>query len=264
MNCFLSVRDATVEGMASKENLVPDVITDRNGKVTTVYRKTAAKNVVKNIPVVPVSVNTDDEVRSELHADICSTLFIDEPGDQEMLSRIIGSYRSVFLQRISSAVKDEDYNFATAIAANVFGDASRTFLSECMVFLKQAGTDDMGEAGSLILSVHRLPQFREFNDFSKAPENVQRMVVDLMNLTRVMSELNYDFGSSRMPLDYVHQPHNGLAPYPVITDEALVNLALDGNTERMMEVIREYGTADASVIKGILNGITPSLAEGSL
>ena len=251
--------------MTTRENLVPDVVVDKNGKVTTVYRKPRVPQAKGATPLFPpVAVVTREERKLMIRDSISDLIDLDDERDIDALHKTLGQYSGKFLEELETALRDEDVNFATALAANVFTEENEEILRECITFARSLGLNDMGEAFSLVRSMRLQNRFSGYRDVSKAPEDMQRDYVALMGLTRLLSEHDKDASSPAM--NYVEQSNSGLPPMPLIVDEGLVDLALESqqSMELMRNVIIDYNTADPNVIKGIMSGLTPTLAAGSL
>jgi hypothetical protein len=146
----------------------------------------------------------------------------------------------------------------------VFGEEREEVVRECIAFAPRLGLDDMGEAFTLVRSLKNYKRFSGHRDLSLAPEDVQEDCMSLMALTRLLA--GQDKNESSAALEYWDQSSRGLSPMPVVIDHELIDFALESpdNLERVQKVITEYSTADPRIIKGILKGITPSLAAGSL
>lgn len=249
--------------MASRENLVPDVITDVNGRVTTVYRKPQS-SLSKFIQVPPVIATSKEDQLQALTGKVADLIGVDERWELDGLYRTLKFYSKELLSELDAALDDEDANFTTSLAGLVFGDDHAETVRESILFAPRLGLDDMGEAFTLVRSLKKYKRFYGHRDLSLAPEDVQDDCVSLMGLTRLLAQ--QDVNESSTALEYWDQSSRGLAPMPVVTDEELIDFALESpsNLERVQKVIMDYSTADPNVIKGILSGLAPTLAAGSL
>lgn len=251
--------------MAPRENLVPDVISDVNGKVTTVYRKpllSVAKEFTPLFP--PVVANMREERLLGLKDKVAELIGLDEPRDLEALSKSLRYCSTEFLEHVDTALDSDDANFTTSLAGFVFGEEREEVVRECIAFAPRLGLDDMGEAFTLVRSLKNYKRFSGHRDLSLAPEDVQEDCVSLMGLTRLLA--GQDVNESSAALEYWDQSSRGLAPMPVVIDHELIDFALESkeSLKRIQNVIRDYSTAEPNIIKGILNGIAPTLAAGSL
>lgn len=251
--------------MAPRENLVPNVITDVNGKVTTVYRKPPLAFAKEFTPLFPpVVANMREGVLQGLKDRVADMIGLDEPRDLDALYKSLRYYSKEFLDQLGVALDDEDTNFTTSLAGMVFGEEREEVVRECIAFAPRLELKDMGEAFTLVRSLKNYKRFSGHRDLSLAPEDVQEDCMSLMGLTRLLAV--HDVDESSVALEYWDQSSRGLAPMPVVIDHELIDFALESrdNLERVQNAITECSTADPNIIKGILNGITPSLAAGSL
>jgi hypothetical protein len=195
---------------------------------------------------------------------IADLVCADEPRDLDAIYKSLRYYSKEFLDELDVALDDEDLNFTTSLAGMIFGEERQEVARECIAFAPRLGLDDMGKAFTLVRSLKNYKRFSGHRDLSLAPEDVQEDCVSLMGLTRLLAE--HDVNESSAALEYWDQSSRGLAPMPIVTDNELIDFALDSpsNLELVQKVITEYSTADPNVIKGILSGLAPTLAAGSL
>lgn len=245
--------------------LVPTPTVDKNGRQTTVYRRVEADNKSANgIPAPRVS-GVRVPVSEEIVNAISGILMYDE-GDreEEELRRYLQKLSPVFRETLTGVLNDEDYNFVTSVAANIHDLNDEAFLNEFIRFVREAGINDLGRAGGMVRALHRYPLHLVggHHDLTKAPDAVQESCSRLLRVTAALEELYEEDMTSIRYIDF----YNGLSSAPILANDQMIDLVASDAyaTEKILEIIATYRTHDVNAIFGIMNGVEPSLAEGSL
>lgn len=236
--------------MPRNSNLVPSVITDVNGRVTTVYRKPdTAVPLISRLPAPSLNGGIAGLVQR-----IGDRLKFGDRKRHDVKSSL-RSCSPQFLEWIESLLAD-DKKVVAGVVELVTAGASELQIRDTVMFhgkLRDVGTDEgIQQLFLLVCGLSRYEELDEVSTFSRENDDVIKQCVGLLQVAVAL-----DSSEESMGLQIVRG---------IIFDESLKKLALEhpGQAGEIARTIRENHTADASVILGLLTGVTPSLASGTL
>jgi hypothetical protein len=255
--------------MAINSSLVPTVITDINGKTTTVHKKPTSTKVSSPRLPAPVLSGARKPSRAELTEQALKELAkhsVPTTGtlSADMMRDSLNGCSDSFLQRMGSLI-DGDNRIAYGIAEQLVADEPEQDIVECAHFYKLLDIPLYRKAQSLIKSVTQYEAFSVHDDLSKADDEVQAQCLAVMHATLIVdAECDLAKDDPSHPLEHL----NTSSPWPwlLFKDEALVDLIRERpqDAEKIARVAARHHTSDPNTVLGIMNGVTPALAEGSL
>lgn len=250
--------------MTTRENLFPQRITDVNGKVTTVYRKRLS-TASEFTPLFPPVVAALRVTRLDaLAARVAETVGCEgDENELRFLRNVLGRYSNELNSQLECVLDGSDANFATSVSGLVNSGESEEVVRDCIAFAPRLGMTDFGEAFTLVKGLKHYHRFSAHPDLSRAPKEVQNDCVSLMTLTRLLVEQDSGTSSALM---YYYNTDSSHPSIPIIANEELIVLALESEEtfQKVQNIVKEYSTSDPKVIRGIIQGVEPSLASGAL
>lgn len=243
--------------MPRNSNLIPSVITDVNGRVTTVYRKPeTAVPLISRLPapvlnggVAGLVLRIGDRLRF---------------GDRKRhdLKSSLRSCSPQFLEWVDSLLAG-DKKVVAGVVELVTAGASESQIRDTVFFhekLRDAGTDEgVQETFLLVCGLSRYEEFEEVSEFNGENGDVIEQCVGLLQVAIALErESSGSLGTgSLMGLQITRG---------MIFNVGIKNLVLEnpGRAGEITRTIHEHHTADVSVIRGLLEGTTSSLASGTL
>lgn len=255
--------------MPSNPHLIPTVITDINGKTTTVHKKPASTRASSPGLPAPALSGVRKPSRVELTNQALEELSrhsVPTTGtlSADMMRDSLNGCSDSFLERMGSLIGG-DNRIANGIAEQLIADEPEQDIVECAHFYNVLDIPLYRKAQSLIKSVTQYEAFSVHDDLSKADDEVQAQCLAVMQATRIVeAECGLAADDPSHPLEHL----NTRSPWPwlLFKDESLVDLIRERpqDAEKIARVAAGHHTSDPNTVLGIMNGVTPSLAEGSL
>lgn len=267
-----------------KNNLTPTVVTDKNGKLTTVHKKQdTGPNATTSIPA-PVGVPSnkanaagngieeyDSEVGSKLYA-----LMEAEVGNRKMgmdkmvlVVRANNRQRALYLELMER--KDGFWGLMNAATSSSLPNGERPgdeeFESMALLYDKDL-FESFPDAPKLSKAQK---QYAKLRDYRKALYELWKEPALTLISTRKEA---YRLGT--LPSEAVEEARGYLKLKAAVDDSCppsdellgdLLDVALhsgDHSLDDVIRVVREHHTRDTNTVLGILNGATTSVAEGWL
>lgn len=271
-----------------RSNLTPTVVTDRNGKITTVHKKVdAAAPRAKSIPAPqspsaakqPVRAVTPEREKrdAELSGRLYSLM-------EKANGRPLGMNKFVFAVRANNRQmkvfadlleRDEGFwDIINAATSSSLSDRDRPY-------------EDELESIALIYDKESLKAPPEFAKRKAAARHYRMSAYrDILQEARVepaikgITERKQTIRLGEMPEETVNEVRAFVRLASVVRQEFpdtvrrydnapmgdLLDLALhsEHSVDDVIHVVREHHTHDANVVRGILDGASPSVAEGWL
>lgn len=249
LNIYLVI-DRYCLGMPRNPSLVPSVITDVNGRKTTVYRKPDA--VVSPLTHLPAPSLKGGVAGLVLRAG--DLLGLGDRGRHDLKSSL-RSCSPHFLEWFESLLTTSDGVVVAGIAELVGAGASEPQIRDTVLFHGALRDDAAGmnfrEVFLGVCGLSRYEQFDEVSEFGQENDVVTQQCVGLLKVTAALGDES---------LKGMHVVRG------VIFNKSLRNLVFEcpGDANKIARVIREHHVTDAAVIRGLLSDITPSLASGTL
>lgn len=245
-------------------SLVPTTITDKNGKVTTVHKKSQPAAVALSIPSPKLSPHEDaNKLRLALTARIIELYDASHvPGGYNYrgyLTKDMDKYSERTLHTIDLALKNNG-NFAECVAESIVHGANESTLNETIHYYWKSGSDDYLRTAAEMQALGHYPVVSENEDLSVVDEQTQQQCLALMKFPRLVDTLPV---SPSPFLDYVASEAYDSR---VINSESLVALIAQrpDDVEKIAEIVLKYGTSNGAAVHGIMEGALPTTAEGYL
>lgn len=247
--------------MPRNANLIPTLVTDKNGKLTTVYRKPQVSPVATSVPAPPVAAKKDtNEVRRAVTERIIELRDVQSGGPFDHAAYIadeVQKYSERTLRNVELALLGNDYELAEAVAEQIGLAQTEFTVNTSIHFYWRSESDDYWKTVAEVSALLHYPFINQYDDLT-VDETIQQQCLALMKFTRLIDKLPYS-----PHLDYIDDQNYDAR---VINDESLVALIVNRpeDVERIAEIVIEYGTSNGPTINGIMAGELPAVAEGYL
>lgn len=254
--------------MSQREHLIPTPTVDRNGKATTVYRKSVSSTPAKLLPA-PVVTNYD-QAKSGLVMDTVVELFrgtvigIDQ---REIANAALRSCSSEVVERVHSSLTGLGFDSGRSELSQLLRVKLSYFperrselegeLDDALCFYPLVRKRSYNVAERIIASLRKYPQVPATTErFSGESDEVMAKYVALVRV--IDSSIGY-------PNDRSIFKDDSLGLY-VFEDDKFTELVLEypEQTEQIISVIRERGTRDPEAIRMVIEGSTTALSSGAL
>jgi hypothetical protein len=252
--------------MAPKENLVPHVITDVNGRVTTVYRKPGQVVPAKSLPAPKVKKTYASLAFARLTAlelmggdsmDLLSEA--DQAVMRKHLAAELNSYPLELIKSVHEAVTRSDRALTMdylreSMRELIMKHPSHAEVREALMFYPILSKWNEEIIKNLIAALREYEQLPASPDYSLESDAVKLKALSLVTVTSTAFGFPGDafktVGKSSL----------------VLKDAALVELALEfpEKADQMVEVMRERRSLDPVLIRSVVANDAAALAEGSL
>lgn len=245
-------------------NLIPTLITDRNGKLTTVHKRPQALSQAALLPspaLQPVKdrKHLEKGVYEGLLAVFTKMHEVTEQGRTD-LSNDLRGYSESTLHSLSLIFTQDD-DLARGVALHMMQGESEALVNETIFFYRLTDSHDYWKTAAEVRALGQYAPVSFYNDLSKEDEYVTDICLALMKVSRLIDTVP---DNPSPHLEYT--PTGNLWDMAVIKDEELVNFIATRpeDADEIAEIIRDYDTTNPAAINGIMQGNTPSLAEGTL
>ena len=253
--------------MGRSENLVPTMVVNKNGVLTTVHKKPAGASAAAGIPApaVAVSERSKSEIVDAVMDRLHSVNKMIDADDMDQVRQRVGLFSSEKLERFERAANCSDKAGGVILHLLVMDD-NEDVVNMAAHFIPDLPDEAITGAASLLRGLYVYPQLSQHVDYSKAESSVQLQCLGLVKVASCLehhSGKNYVDDADAFPLEYSRIDYSN---YRKIKDEPLVNLILERPEEadRMTAIIRANGEVDASTMRGLLDGMSPAFASGAL
>lgn len=240
--------------MPRNPNLVPTVITDVNGRTTTVHKKRGDTTTAAKLPA-PTAV--------DLAASIVTLMRKIRPlvdrDNHDLRNELQARYYPEAMQRIEAALRHGG-PLGEGVAVHLFNGTHGWIVTESLHYYPKLGIEEFNRVARLVFSLS------SYDGAQKSPSDSEEQgYVNLMLLTHLidtMSTIASDDPSH--PLEYNNENDNWSVAK--IRNAALVDyiITTPDDMNELAEIIIKYGVTDPNTIMGIREGIAPALAEGTL
>lgn len=249
----------------ARTNLIPVVVTDKNGRVTTVHRKDHHPLAPSSMPAPAANVLRPSLVAQAALAKIES--YIGFQGSDRRKHDTLVSLRTYTPDQLNEIdqILGSGGVLARGVARHISDGELPEIILETVHFHNLMKADDYWESAAMVRSLGQYDMVRAAYDLRNQPMDFQQRCVALMRAARSISKrLPENRKSESHPILYI--PTDYYFNMEVIKDERLVEMIFNqpDDADVIAEVVAKHGTTDPSVVNGIMNGIKPSIAEGSL
>lgn len=252
--------------MAPKENLVPDVIADVNGKVTTVYRKPGNVASSKQFPAPKVKAASPNHAIArvtalELMRDDSDDLLSES--DQEVmrlhLVTELSSYPKELIEHVHEAItrsgRPSTMEFLReSMKELILKKPTHTEVREALMFYPILSKWNEEIITNVIAGLREYDQFPASPDYSLESDDLRSKAISLVTVTSA---------AFSFPGDAFKQVGESSL---VLWDDALVDLALEfpEKADQIVDVMRARRSLDPVLIRSVVANDAAALAEGSL
>ena len=243
--------------------LIPTVVTDKNGRVTTVHKKAQSLSASAMLPA-PSAGQSLVELRGPAY----QALLDNYSSRGIALSKIEDQRVNFFLRKMDKThlmqlplILKPANDLANGVADDMLVGTDKEWIWERIHFYRVTNSDNYWKTASETYALASYAPVNMHSPLADADEYTTKICVALMDVARIFDESAED----RSPY-MTYSSHPSGYPITIIDDKALVYFIATqpDNAKAIAETVVKYGTTDHSTINGILNGITPSLAEGNL
>lgn len=260
--------------MNRNTRLVPTPIVDKNGKPTVVHRKPpkASSGAVIPGPITePAGTSRRAVVErvSRIVESIMDSTDVNRGIERGMVRKMMDELHSteflLSMEKYLGSTGSESVGVAEQIS---YGESERPIL-ETLHFHSQLEGANYTRTAAQVESLRFYQIAPSGADLLGGDELVQEQLLAVLKVTdaieRTLTSRVPVGVDADHPLRHIHTSFMG-QPVHELRDYALVELVKERSAEadQMSAIISEYKTYDPQVIRGILDGVTPSLAIGSL
>jgi hypothetical protein len=245
--------------MAGRDGLVPAPTVDKNGRQTTVYKRTAPPTQRRKVPApASPSVNSLDEDI----ALVMKMLGMKGNDARRQVLSVLWQFPSSFRLTLQGMLRQSDRELATHIAGMIRSNEGQTTIRECNSLLRAIDVPDLELGTALVKSLRHCNQLQWAGDYSVIDDKLRAQCIALMNTTAAVAEVSPD----TWPALILVPNATGTQASPIIADEFLVQAVLEHPDEApaIIRVIREHRLSSYRPIRAILDGITIPLVDGVL
>lgn len=244
--------------------LTPTVITDKNGKITTVHRKT---DTVKQTKTVMPSPTVPDEDLKNLIADVTVVVYQELDGgsaaaysNREIARAVenIKSYPRELLGMLHETLSTHSPSCRTLSKLIQSGRVSNEVLYECAYFSPKLVVHPSASMDA-IRGLRYYSELPRMDNYALSDEETQTRIVSLLNV--VVAVDGVCDGMRENPLRWA-----GDQMIPVLKDDRLVELVWNNpdKAEVISRFIEDRMTVDFDAILEVVRNDSNSLAEGLL
>lgn len=242
--------------MTSRENLEPTPTVDKNGRLTTVYKKKSGGNhSILTVPrPKPPVVHVDrDRIISDFMAHFEPRGMSDEAYGIMMGS--LDDYSDELLGKLDEARLNLIPGFGL-VGTSVSRGESEDEVSEQLYFFRETSDMVYYSARHLVESVHYYPQLPASVDYSKESDGVREQCSALMMVSRASVNISYG-------VDEVFDRSKG--EY-VLRDQRLVEFVIAHSDKAVLlsDFIRTHRTLDVDLLAEFANSESKALGTGLL
>lgn len=270
----------------ARPNLIPTTIVDRNGKTTTVHKKTHRGST---IPTIPSPMTKDVRVKRAATAQLLARrvnelleLPVYGAPDQKKLLNMLGKTYSMRFTNELESLFAEDTDEAKGVASQIMKGKSEYQIGETRHFYRVMPERGYNTVLPLVESLRYYHGRKKIDDLRNTKPAINQQNIALIKVTDALNKLSKKTMIQKAPDMYIvmgrsQQPaHNDTLTFvtldinqnPVmkIRNEDLYALVLEraDDADEIVKIIEEYELTTAQPIRGILEGIIPSLADGML
>lgn len=243
--------------MTSRENLEPTRTVDKNGRLTTVYKKkSSGSKSLLTVPMPKPLVMQVDRQRIVSDFDAHFESVGMSVGARGIMMGALEDYSDELLGKLDEARSDLAPGLRL-VGTSLSRGETENDLSEQLYFFRELDGSMYYAARHLVDSLHHYPQLPASVDYSKESDEVRAQCSALIAVGRVSSNLG-GYG-----VDEVFDSSKG--EY-VLRDERLVELVLAHSDKAVLisDFIRSRRTLDVDVLTEFVSSESKALSTGLL
>jgi len=244
--------------MKNNHELIPAIITDKNGKITTVYKKPQNTTVTMPLPSPSLpqhkSINDVRTAVIERVAELYNMTHESGFDYRPSLAKGVQRYLEETLHIVDLALR-KDGDLAQGVAKSIVHGESELIVKESIHYYEKTNSDNYWRTVSEVRALRHYTAVNIHMDLTEVDSNIQKSCIALMRFPPLIDVF------PRSPfLNYSESDH-----YFINNDDlATLITQRPDDIEKIAEIVLQYGTSDAAAINGLLDGALPALAEGHL
>lgn len=258
MNIALAIHSHYSQDMTKKPGLIPNVTTDKNGKITTVYRKPTGvpeTNLVIPAPFAPAGASTGRTATINKVSSLMMGILSLSPDRAEKPDAMLERYPDDFIERLDHQLTS-DPNGSFFAAKAIERGASLSFVSEMLTFGPIMQTDSSELADELVRGLRRYKQLPDMQDYGTAPKEVIQQCAALITVAELLDDYQYDNPEIQIPVS-TYVPDEGYTKHRssmTINNDDLIEIIMEHpeEAERIVDLIIERGSEDMELIREIM------------
>jgi len=249
--------------MKNNQDLIPTIITDKNGKTTTVHKKPQKTAATASLPSPSLpksrSINLVRTAVTERIAELYNMTHESGFDYRPHLAKEVQRYLEETLHMVDLALRN-DSDLAQGVAESIVHGESELIVKESIHYYKKTNSDNYWRTVSEIRALRHYTAVNTHMDITEVDDNIQKRCIALMRFPRLIDTL------PETPSKFLSYNEADHYDSRVINNDDLATLITQrpDDMEQIAEIVLQYGTSDAAVINGLLEGALPALAEGHL
>jgi hypothetical protein len=242
--------------MNKKPGLIPTVTTDKNGKITTVYKKPVGGSETNLVIPAPIFTKEASMGRtatiSRTSSVVCETLSLEGAHAERIESTLTGYPDDLLTKLDHHFANDSHGTYFTAMAIDK--KATHSFVNEVIAFGSNFQTDSTELAHCLIRSLHHYEQLPSMEDYSLAPKEVQTQCIAILAVTEALDDHAY-FNDVALPIKYTPSAGDNDSDHTLLQGDDLIALILERplDSDEIADIIIERQTSDVELIREIMS-----------
>lgn len=246
-------------------NLIPTIITDRNGKITTVHRRddvSRSSSSTLPAPALPKSTLQRDECIAAIMVIANKELLAPGRGvtveSVKKVERKLGQYSDDTLASLRAALQGNQ-NIHRSLSVMLERNLSETIVHEAASLLPEVAYGHPTSTRESLLSLREYDDLPKSDNYALADEELRKKCIALISVSTALDGVCDVMSGS--PILW-----GGPEMSPIIQDKALVRLVLD-NPEKaplIAKFIEERLSVDYEAIQELVSSGSSSLSEGTL
>lgn len=247
--------------MTARENLNPTTVVDKNGRVTTVYRKPQAAPGRTSIPQVK-SPSMTAARRKEMIGELALRYETTKsgPGGIRNLTKVLKTYPDELLERLEG-MRVTNSPAQWIAKASVADGEFPAAINERLTFYPEVGHLNYRGLRMRVAALHDIPQLPESDDFTKESDEVVAqcrallVVIDACNRAGLYGEYHDDPSDTMLRDDRVIELDDLLVDFVIAHPDHSVEIA---------NFIRERKAIDLDLLTELVEGDARALGSGAL
>lgn len=241
--------------------MTPTVITDRNGKVTTVHRRDSVSqhpSVILPAPMAAPAPVIRDKIMKYVDEQLQLHYGSKQEQDAMRVAKQLLQYPAGLLADLENTLRTHEAS-RRVITVMLQNNMSESSIHEAAVFLPKIWSGIPSESYSHVQALHYYEELPQHENYAIADDAVKKQCIALINVSIALD------GSSDVIADSpLHWEGDELSP--VIRDSKLVHLVIDNPDKAPMiaKFIEERLSVDYAALTELVNAESYSLSRGFL
>ena len=246
--------------------LVPTPVVDKNGRLTTVYKRqevSGRDGSVLPSPVVTELKRAKQDIISGIVEEMREMNLCWNDDEIESITHTLNGYAIASLLMVEDALQ-KDAESASLVGLLIQAEEEQEFVSEALLYMPQMGYKGFWDAARQVKTLHGYyPTLPPCDDYSKADEYVQQQCAALLKVTAAVDTMARD-GNQTMKMTAVG--NKNLDRVAILSDSRLIEYVIDHpqSADQIVALIADRGVSDYRVIHSVLHSESVALSSGML